>query len=216
MSGSHTSSLHFAFALLLSSLLIDFFLILFPTTTTTTTTTCVDILAQAILAQGSHRCARPLFFCALLRLAGNRRLHAGPHGGEDSDGCVRCFGTNVRPSLWSWVQPFTTAVVVGLGRTTVKKTSGTRIRRLESFFSAPRRKWKRLRVFGDDEPGIGKREVRVSSRSGDWTSYSTGRLFGHLGCVHGPTPPGIVHHVDIFTVNARIRRKQKPKQKPKP
>ena len=119
----------------------------------------------------------------------------------------RRYGAGCSPSpqpwWWAW------------DARSVKKTSGTRIRRLESFFSAPRRKWKRLRVFGDDEPGIGKREVRASSRSGDWTSYSTGRLFGHLACVHGPTPPGIAHHVDIFAVNARIR-KQKPKQKQKP
>ena len=52
-----------------------------------------------------------------LRLAGSRRLHAEPHGGEDSDGCVRCYGTNVRPFAWSWLQPFTTAGVGGSERT---------------------------------------------------------------------------------------------------
>ena len=77
-------------------------------------------------------CATFVFLC-VAETSGKCRLHAGPHGGVDSDGCVRCFGTNVRPSLWSWVQPFTTAVVVGLGRTTVKKTSGTCIRRLGPF-----------------------------------------------------------------------------------
>ena len=34
-----------------------------------------------------------------------------PPGGGGSDGCVRCYGTNVRPSLWSWLRPFTTAGV---------------------------------------------------------------------------------------------------------
>ena len=40
-----------------------------------------------------------------------------PPGGGGSDGCVRCYGTNVRPSLWSWLRPFTTAGVGGLGCT---------------------------------------------------------------------------------------------------
>ena len=62
---------------------------------------------------------RFLFKCdhQWLRLAGSRRLHAEPHGGEDSDGCFRCYGTNVRPFAWSWLQPFTTAGVGGLRRT---------------------------------------------------------------------------------------------------
>ena len=31
-------------------------------------------------------------------------------GGRDSDGCVRCFGTNGTPSPWSSLQPCITAV----------------------------------------------------------------------------------------------------------
>ena len=50
-------------------------------------------------------------------LADGQWLYAEPHGGEDSDGYVRCYGTNVRPFAWSWLQPFTTAGVGGSRRT---------------------------------------------------------------------------------------------------
>ena len=50
-------------------------------------------------------------------LADGQWLYAEPRRGDDSDGCVRCYGTNGRPSRWSWLQPFTTAVVGGSGRT---------------------------------------------------------------------------------------------------
>ena len=52
-----------------------------------------------------------------MSLAGGPWLLAELHGGEDSDGCVRCCGMNVRPFAWSWLQPFTTAGVGGSGRT---------------------------------------------------------------------------------------------------
>ena len=35
---------------------------------------------------------------------------AGRRRGGESDGSVQCFGTNSRPSQWSWLQPFVTAV----------------------------------------------------------------------------------------------------------
>ena len=38
--------------------------------------------------------------------------------GGGSDGCARCFGTSGRPSQWSWLLPFITAVMWGLRRTT--------------------------------------------------------------------------------------------------
>ena len=52
-----------------------------------------------------------------MSLAGGPWLLAELHGGEDSDGCVRCYGTNDRPFAWSWLQPFTTAGVGGSRRT---------------------------------------------------------------------------------------------------
>ena len=38
--------------------------------------------------------------------------------GGGSDGCARCFGTSARPSQWSWLPPFITAVMGGVRRTT--------------------------------------------------------------------------------------------------
>ena len=50
------------------------------------------------------------------------------HNPKGSGGCVRCSGTNVKPSLCSWLQPFITAVMGG-GR----RTSACRV--LYDFFS---------------------------------------------------------------------------------
>ena len=42
-------------------------------------------------------------------LAGGPWLLAEPHGGDGNDGCVRCSGTNVRPSRWPLPSVSTTA-----------------------------------------------------------------------------------------------------------
>ena len=55
-------------------------------------------LRPGVSAQGAF------FFFASLRtktLTGSMSVARGP-GGDGSDGCARCFGTNGRPSQWSW------------------------------------------------------------------------------------------------------------------
>ena len=59
-----------------------------------------------------------------------------PRGGGDSDGSVRCFGTNGRPSRWSSLQPCITAVMWGLRRTT---SYGQRRQRAQVVGRASRR-----------------------------------------------------------------------------
>ena len=49
----------------------------------------------------------------------------GP-GGDGSDGCARCFGTNGRPSQWSWRRPCITAQHVGLRAQKTANSAGVR------------------------------------------------------------------------------------------